>query len=33
MYDTSAERCVPGAAPGVGYTLINAVRTLSAISV
>ena len=26
MYDTSPERCVPGAVPGVGFMLINAVQ-------
>ena len=28
MYDTSPERCVPGAVPGVGFMLINALLCL-----
>ena len=28
MYDTSPERCVPGAGPGVGFMLIDAVLCL-----
>ena len=28
MYDTSPERCVPGAVPGVGFMLIDAVLFL-----
>ena len=28
MYDTSPERCVPGAVPGVGFMLIDAVLCL-----